>query len=73
MKAKSALKESKRSVPVHLLFVGVLGIATFIWTNWFTILLLSISLFALIMDVVNVLYITQKAKKDPNYLESKIQ
>lgn len=73
MKAKSALKQSKRSIGVHLVFVAVTGLAVALWPNWFTIVTLSVSLFSLIVDAVNILYIARKAKKDPSYLESKFE
>jgi hypothetical protein len=73
MKAKSALKNSKRSIGPHLVFVGITGAAVALWPNWFTILLVTVSLFSLIADAVNIFYIARKAKKDPNYLESKIE
>jgi hypothetical protein len=73
MKAKSALKQSKRSIGPHLVFVGLTGVAVAFWPNWVTILLLSVSVFSLVVDALNVFYITRKAKNDPDYLESKIE
>lgn len=73
MKAKSALKQSKRSMGVHLVFITLAGLAVVLWPNWFTILLLAVSLFSLVVDALNILYITRKAEKDPAYLESRIE
>jgi len=73
MKTKSALKQSKRSIRPHIIFVVLTSATVALWQNWLTILALSVSLLSLIIDAVNIFYITRKVKRDPNYLESKVE
>ena len=72
MKVKSALRESKQSIRVHLAFVAVLGVLASAWTSFLTVVLLGIAVFALAGDVLNILHIARKAKRDPTYLETKV-
>lgn len=73
MKAKSALTISRKSIPVHAIFVVVFGSLFWFWSNWLTLLLLALCLFSLLGDLIYIAYIRSKAKRDPGFLESKVE
>ena len=73
MKAKSALKMSKRAIPIYGVLTGITGFASILLPNGLTIILFVVSLFCLIGDMINVFYITRRSKRTPSSLESKIE
>jgi len=73
MKAKSAIKMSKHTVPIYGVLTGITGFVSILMPNGLTIILFVVSLFCLIGDMINVFYITRRSKRTPSSLESKIE
>ena len=73
MKIKTALKQSKNHVKnswLILLITLVFGI----WINdWKAFIPFGIVVIYVFVDIANIIKIQNRAKKDPNYLDKKIQ
>ena len=72
MKNSTALRQSQKSLPAIATFAAILCGLWALFHNWLTATLAIIALFALIGDVVNVIYIRSKLKSDPEYLKKNI-
>ena len=73
MKNKSALKQSIQSIKFLAVALVIVAGITIRWPNAFTYIILGVTLFSFVGDVINVLYIRRKARKDPSFLEQKIE
>ncbi len=70
MKFKSALRQSIQSLPAHLLFLGVAALVMAFWTNWMTIMMVSLCALPLGIDLHNIIYIKIRSNHEPGLLES---
>ena len=73
MKHKTALKQSISAVKFQIAFVIIMaGLATK-WTNGYTLFMLGLGVFYLLMETFNIFHIKRKASQDPTFLDRKIQ
>jgi len=73
VKNKSALTQSTQSIKFLAVALVIVAGITVRWPNAFTYILLGVTLFSFVGDVINVFCIRRKSRKDPSFLEHKTQ
>ena len=73
MKHKTALKQSIGAVKFRLVFVLIMALVVAKWSNGFTLFMLGLGVFYLLMEAINILYIRRRASQDPTFLDRKIR
>jgi hypothetical protein len=73
VKNKSALKRSVQSIKFLAVALLIIAILTIRWPNAFTYITLGVTFFGFVGDIINVIYIRRRARRDPSFLEQKIR
>ncbi len=73
MKHKTALKQSIAAVKFQVGFVIIMAGAAAKWTNGYSLFMLGLGVFYLLMEAFNIFHIKRKASQDPTFLDRKIQ
>jgi fatty acid desaturase len=61
---ESDLRKSLRVLPVQACITGATGILLLLWHSWFSWLAFGLTLFALVVDAVNVIYCQARLRRD---------
>ncbi len=72
MKYKSALKQSISAVKFQVVFVIIMAGVAAKWTNGYTLFMLGLGVFYLLMEAFDVFHIKRKSSQDPTFLDRKI-
>ena len=73
MKVKSALQQSVASVKILVVILAILIILLAFFPSVILAIVVSVTAFSLIVDVINIVYIKRKARRNPEFLEEKIK
>ena len=76
MKVKTAIKEAPFHIMINVLFL-LLGVSTYSFAEYKIFKIVAaivsiVSIIAILMEIANVVYLKNKAKEEPGYLDKKL-